>query len=145
MKVKLPGFGFIVPKIENRKINATSWSSIKWFGRAPEEYLLLRSFVGGGHHEELILEDDSTLVSIILDELRQIVGIDAKPIFSRVYRWLKGMPKYTVGHLDRIARIDDLTKRHSGLHLIGCSYRGIGIGDCVRSGFDAAAKIAATS
>jgi oxygen-dependent protoporphyrinogen oxidase len=145
LKVKLPGFGFIVPKIENRKINATSWSSIKWSGRAPEEYLLLRSFVGGGHHEELVLEDDSTLVSIILDELREIVGIDAKPTFSRVYRWLKGMPKYTVGHLDRMARIDGLTKRHPGLHLIGCSYRGIGIGDCVKSGFDAAAKIAATS
>ena len=145
LKVKLPGFGFIVPKVENRKINATSWSSIKWSGRAPQDYLLLRSFVGGGHHEELVLEDDSTLVSIILEELRQIVGIDAKPVFSRVYRWLKGMPKYTVGHLDRMTRINDLTKRHPGLHLIGCSYTGIGIGDCVKSGFDAAAKIAASS
>jgi hypothetical protein len=27
--------------------------------------------------------------------------------------------------------------------LIGSSYRGIGIGDCVKSGFDAAAAIAA--
>ena len=143
IKVKLPGFGFIVPKVENRRINATSWSSIKWSFRAPDDCLLLRSFVGGGHHEELLFEDDASLISIVLQELRQIAGIDAKPIFSKVYRWVKGMPKYTVGHLERLAKLDELKARHSGLHLIGCSYRGIGIGDCVKSGFDAAAQIAA--
>jgi oxygen-dependent protoporphyrinogen oxidase len=143
IKVKLPGFGFIVPKVEDRRINATSWSSVKWSFRAPDDYLLLRSFVGGGHHEELVFEDDAKLVSIVLQELRQIAGIDAKPIFSKVYRWVKGMPKYTVGHLERLAKLDELTARHRGLHLIGCSYRGIGIGDCVKSGFDAAAQITA--
>jgi oxygen-dependent protoporphyrinogen oxidase len=142
IKVKLPGFGFIVPKVENRRINATSWSSVKWSFRAPDDHLLLRSFVGGGHHEELVFEDETKLVSIVLDELRSIAGIDAKPVFSKVYRWVKGMPKYTVGHLERLARLDELKGRHPGLHLIGCSYRGIGIGDCVRSGFDAAAQIA---
>ena len=143
IKVKLPGFGFIVPKVEDRRINATSWSSIKWSFRAPDDHLLLRSFVGGGHHEELVLEDDAKLVSIVLDELRHIADIDAKPVFSKVYRWVKGMPKYTVGHLERLARIDELKARHAGIHLIGCSYRGIGIGDCVKSGFDAANEIAA--
>jgi oxygen-dependent protoporphyrinogen oxidase len=142
IRVKLPGFGFIVPKIENRRINATSWSSIKWSFRAPDGCLLLRSFVGGGHHEELLFEDDATLVGVVLQELRQIAGIDAKPIFSKVYRWVKGMPKYTVGHLERLAKLDELKGRHPGLHLIGCSYRGIGIGDCVKSGFDAASEIA---
>ncbi len=144
VKVKLPGFGFIVPKVENRRINATSWSSIKWSFRAPHDHLLLRSFVGGGHHEELVFVDDKTLVTTVLDELRDIVGIKAKPVFSKVYRWVKGMPKYTVGHLDRLARIEEIRKAYPGLHLIGCSYRGIGIGDCVRSGFDAALEIAKT-
>ncbi len=142
IRVKLPGFGFIVPKVEDRRINATTWSSIKWSFRGPDDFLLLRSFVGGGHHEELVLEDDANLVSIVLQELRRIAGIEAKPIFSKIYRWVKGMPKYTVGHLERLAKIDELKARHPGLHLIGCSYRGIGIGDCVKSGFDAAAKIA---
>ena len=140
--VKLPGFGFIVPKVEARRINATSWSSVKWSFRAPDDHLLLRSFVGGGHHEELVFEDDETLVGTVLDELRHIVGISAQPVLSKVYRWVKGMPKYTVGHLERVARINEIKARYPGLHLIGCSYSGIGIGDCVRSGFDAAAEIA---
>jgi oxygen-dependent protoporphyrinogen oxidase len=139
----LPGFGFIVPRIEKRRINAATWSSIKWSFRAPPRHLLVRSFVGGGHHEELVSYNDEDLVRVVREELREIAGIDGTPLFSKVYRWVKSMPRYTVGHLDRVAAIDDAMKAYQGLYLIGCSYRGIGIGDCVKSGFDAAEKIAA--
>ena len=137
----LPGFGFIVPRVEGRRINATTWSSVKWSYRAPPDTVLVRSFVGGGHHEELVDLPDEELTGIVCGELREIAGIAAKPRFRKIYRWKKSMPKYTVGHLDRLARIDHQLGRHPGLHLIGCSYRGIGIGDCVKSGFDAAARM----
>jgi len=141
LKTKLPGFGFIVPRIENKRINASTWSSIKWSYRAPDDYVLIRSFVGGGHHEELVELTDDEIFNVVIEELKDIVKIDAKPVFCKVYRWFKGMPKYTVGHLDRIANIFNAAKKHKGLYLIGCSYRGIGIGDCVKSGFDAAEEI----
>jgi oxygen-dependent protoporphyrinogen oxidase len=143
VKKSLPGFGFIVPRVENRRINACTWSSIKWSHRAPDDTQLIRSFVGGGHHEELVSLGDTELLNIVLEELREIIGLTAEPVFSKVYRWFKGMPKYTVGHLERIAAIDEKLKEHKGLFLIGCSYRGIGMGDCVKSGFDAAAAISA--
>ena len=111
----MPGFGFIVPRVENRRINACTWSSIKWAHRAPDDTLLIRSFVGGGHHEELVSLDDGELVTIVREELREIVGLTAEPVFSKVYRWFQGMPKYTVGHLERIAAIDELRKEHRGL------------------------------
>ncbi|MCX7770260.1 MAG: protoporphyrinogen oxidase [Proteobacteria bacterium] len=141
INVDLKGFGFIVPKIENRRINACTWSSIKWSYRSPDDHILIRSFVGGGHHEELVNEGDEKLVDIVREELRDIVGIKAQPVLSKVYRWYNGMPKYTVGHLERIQEIDNYLKKHPGLYLIGCSYKGIGIGDCVKSGFDVASKI----
>lgn len=144
IKTTLPGFGFIVPRVENRRINACTWSSIKWSYRASDNDILIRSFVGGGHHEELVNLEDNELVKIVLEELKDIVNIDAKPILTKVYRWFKGMPKYTVGHLDRIAKIDEEAKKNKGLHLIGCSFKGIGIGDCVKSGFDAASAIVKT-
>jgi protoporphyrinogen/coproporphyrinogen III oxidase len=137
----LPGFGFIVPRAEGRRINATTWSSIKWPHRAPADTILVRSFVGGGHHEELVDLPDEELAGIVCDELRQIAGIVAKPRFTKIYRWKRSMPKYTVGHLDRLEQIFHRLGNHPGLHLIGCSYRGIGIGDCVKSGFDAVARI----
>ena len=116
---------------------------VKWSFRAPPDRLLIRSFVGGSQHEELVSYEDEDLVAVVREELREIAGIAGEPLFSRVYRWAKSMPRYTVGHLDRVDAIDDARKTVCpGLWLIGCSFRGIGIGDCVRSGFEAAEEIA---
>ncbi len=142
IKVPLKGFGFIVPRIEGRRINAATYSSIKWSFRAPDDMIMIRVFVGGGHHEELVHElDDAGMVRMVLEELDTVLGLKANAYFSKVYRWNKGMPKYTVGHLDRIALIDRTLATHPGLHLIGCSYKGIGIGDCVHEAQIAAEKI----
>jgi protoporphyrinogen/coproporphyrinogen III oxidase len=142
VKVPLKGFGFIVPRFEGRRINAATYSSIKWSYRAPDDTIMVRAFVGGGHHEELVNElDDAGMVKMVLEEFDAILGLKANPRFARVYRWYKGMPKYTVGHLDRIALLDRMVSKHPGLHLIGCSYKGIGIGDCVHEAQIAAEKI----
>jgi oxygen-dependent protoporphyrinogen oxidase len=142
VKVPLKGFGFIVPRIEGRRVNAATYSSIKWSFRAPDDMVLIRGFVGGGHHEELVNDlDDAGMVNMMLEELDAIVGLKANAQLSKVYRWHKGMPKYTVGHLDRIALLDRMLSIHPGLHLIGCSYKGIGIGDCVHEAQIAAEKI----
>ena len=142
IKVPLKGFGFIVPRTEGRRVNAATYSSIKWSYRAPDDTVMIRVFVGGGHHEELVTElDDAGMVKMVLEELDNILGIKANAQFSKVYRWHKGMPKYTVGHLDRISMLDRTLTSHPGLHLIGCSYKGIGIGDCVHEAQIAAEKI----
>ena len=44
----LDGFGFVVPAVENRRILAGSFSSVKFSGRAPADRVLVRVFVGGG-------------------------------------------------------------------------------------------------
>ncbi len=140
--VPLKGFGFIVPKAGNRRVNAATFSSIKWAHRAPDDHVLIRVFVGGGHHEELVKElDDAGMAAMALEELDAILGLKASARFSRVYRWFKGMPKYTVGHLERISVLDRTLAAHPGLHLIGCSYKGIGIGDCVHEAQVASERI----
>jgi oxygen-dependent protoporphyrinogen oxidase len=142
VKVPLRGFGFIVPRVEGRRVNAATYSSIKWSFRAPDDMIMVRIFVGGGHHEELVHElDDTAMVRTVQEELDGILGLKADARFSKVYRWNKGMPKYTVGHLDRIAVLDRTVAAHPGLHLIGCSYKGIGIGDCVHEAQVAAENI----
>ena len=142
INIPLKGFGFIVPRVEGRRVNAATYSSIKWSYRAPDDMILIRIFVGGGHHEELVHElDDAGMVKMALEELDSIVGVKADAQFSKIYRWYKGMPKYTVGHLDRMALLDRILSTHPGLHLIGCSYKGIGIGDCIHEAQIAAEKI----
>ena len=77
------------------------------------------------------------------DELRQILGLTAEPLFTRIYRWKGAMAQYDVGHLERLQRIEDLLKQLPGLALAGNAYRGIGVPDCVRSGEAAAQQVLA--
>ena len=139
----LNGFGFIVPAGEGRKINACSWSSTKFSHRAPEEYVLMRVFIGGAFAENLAEQDEATLIDIARQELREIMGITATPILARAYRWTKSNPQYNVGHSALINEIDQQISARPGLYLAGAAYRGSGIPDCIQSGFDTAAKIVA--
>jgi oxygen-dependent protoporphyrinogen oxidase len=51
------------------------------------------------------------------------------------------MPQYEVGHLDRVATIENRLEALPGLALAGGAYRGVGIADCVRSGEVAAERL----
>jgi oxygen-dependent protoporphyrinogen oxidase len=129
----LNGFGFVVPHSERRSITACSWSSTKFTHRAPDDAVLIRAFVGGDRAQPTAEQDEATLIAMVREELRDIMGITADPICTRVYRWSKANPQYDVGHLDRVAEIERLTSLHPGLHLAGAAYRGAGIPACIES------------
>ena len=134
----LNGFGFVVPHIENRKLIACSFSSVKYAGRAPEGYALLRAFVGGSLQEELFNLDDAEMEQAVRLELATFLGIHTAPLFVHIARYPHSMPQYRVGHLRLVETIDKQVAQHPGLALAGNAYRGVGIADCVRSGETAA-------
>jgi len=132
------GFGFVIPRIENRKIMASTWTSIKFAQRAPKDKLLIRCFVGGIKNEHLTRLSETELIMIVREELRDIMGIHAEPLFTRVFRWEKSMPQYMVGHEAKMKRIEERLSLNPGLFLAGSAYYGIGISDCIKSGEKAA-------
>ncbi|HEX9787546.1 MAG TPA: protoporphyrinogen oxidase, partial [Candidatus Binatia bacterium] len=134
-------FGFVVPSVERRKIMACTFSSLKYPGRAPEDHILLRAFVGGALQPELFSAEDSALEITVRDELTELLGVRGRPLFSRVWRHPKSMPQYHVGHAARIQRIEDSLKRFPTITLAGSAYHGVGISDCVRTGEQAAEKV----
>ncbi len=136
----LDAYGFIVPKIANRRIMAVTWTSIKWNHRAPQDMVLLRAFVGGAQRQELAACGDQEMLNLVKEELSSIMGINTPPEKSWIYRWPQGMPQYVIGHLDRLEAIDAITKEQKGLYLAGAGYRGIGIPDCINQGRQAAVK-----
>ncbi|MBE7474026.1 MAG: protoporphyrinogen oxidase [Anaerolineae bacterium] len=130
----LNGFGFMVPKSENRQILACTWSSTKFDHRAPANGALLRLFVGGDTKEHLVETlADEELFALAQAELRAIMGITAPPVAQRVFRWPKGNAQYDVGHLDRVAEMEQLAAAIPGLYLAGSAFRGIGLPDCIKS------------
>jgi oxygen-dependent protoporphyrinogen oxidase len=139
----LNAFGVLCPLIEGRALMAATFSSTKWPGRAPKGRVLLRGFVGGPHNQEILKQSDEELMQTVLAEFCHILGLNpfAKPLFSRVFRWHLGMPQYTLGHLDRVALIENRSSQIPGLALAGGSYRGVGVPNCIESGERAVSKI----
>jgi len=133
-----PGFGFLVPRSEGKRMLACTFVHNKFPHRAPEDRALIRCFLGGARDEKMLDASDNEILETAIRELREILGIQAKPLFARVYRWGGAMAQYGVGHLERLDRIERLRKDAPGLFLAGNGYRGIGVPDCVRSGIEAA-------
>jgi oxygen-dependent protoporphyrinogen oxidase len=138
----LDGFGFVVPQTENRRIIAGSFASLKYPGRAPGDDVLIRVFIGGALQPELLELPDDELRRIALDELTELLQITGMPIVTDIARWPRSMPQYHVGHLSKIARIEQLIAASPTLALAGNAYRGVGIPQCIASGEAAAERIA---
>lgn len=136
-----PGFGFLVPRSEGKKLLAATFVHNKFPHRAPEDRALLRCFFAGANADDVWPLSDEQLIAIVRNELQQIIGLRAQPLFARVYKWKSAMAQYGVGHLERLERIEALRKQLPGLALAGNGYRGIGVPDCVRSGREAAKQL----
>jgi len=135
------GFGFVVPRTEGRELIAATWTSLKWAHRAPPRQALIRCYVGGVGREAILKADDETLVRRVRAELRSMAGIASEPTYVEVNRWERGMPQYTLGHLDRLEEIKVSLSNYKGLYLTGAAYRGVGIPDCIRDGSETAAEV----
>lgn len=137
----LDAYGFVVPRVERRRILASTWSSEKWAGRAPDGFVLVRVFASG---DDAVGErDDALLTWEALRELEDLMGITRAPLFARVVRYARAMPNYGVAHVERRAalapRIDALPR----VALAGNSLFGVGIPDAITSGEQAAERLLA--
>jgi oxygen-dependent protoporphyrinogen oxidase len=139
-----PGFGFLVPRSEGRRMLACTFVHNKFPHRAPPNKGILRCFLGGARDEAVLNLTDDEMVDTVRKELREIVKLEARPIFERVYRWRGAMAQYESGHIARIARIEKRLKNVSGLEVAGNAYHGIGVPDCIREGMNAANAVVQT-
>lgn len=130
----LTGSGFVVPRVEGTGILAASWLSSKWPNRAPEDRVLMRTFLGGARDPQALDRPDTELVRTSMAALRPLLGIDGEPLFTKIYRWDRGNAQHEVGHLERMAQIERALGRHPGLFVTGSGFRGVGIPDCVADG-----------
>ncbi len=134
----IKGHGFLVPKLERQYLMGCTWVGNKFDHRVPDDLVVLRCFIGGNG----LTLSDGALVEAARTELGSIMGLEAEPIFHSIARWPNAMAQYTVGHEKRVERIEAILKSTPGLHLAGNAYRGIGIPDCIKTGKEAAVRIA---
>jgi protoporphyrinogen/coproporphyrinogen III oxidase len=135
-----PGFGFLVPRKEQRRLLACTFVHAKFNHRAPPGGALLRCFLGGSRDPEALRLSDREAVELCRRELGSILSLEAEPSFYRIYRWPQSMPQYEVGHSERVHAIQGRLQNHPGLFVAGNAYSGIGISDCIRTAKTAAER-----
>ena len=136
------GTGFVIPRKEGLTITAGSWVSSKWPQRAPDGQVLLRAFLGGARDPAAIERSDADLTAAAERDLSAILGISGPPLFTRVYRWHRANPQQEVGHLTRMADIDERLTHRPRLAITGTGFRGVGIPDCIAHARATAAALA---
>jgi oxygen-dependent protoporphyrinogen oxidase len=142
IKFDLDGFGFLIPKLERRKILGSLWNSVIFENRAPENFHLLTTFIGGARNAGLVEtsgEDD--LIKIALDELNSILGLSGAPVFARVKKWEKAIPQYNIGYEKIVESIENFQRQSGGIFFCSNFYRGISVGDCIKNASQTAAEI----
>jgi len=137
------GTGFVVPRVERNPLLAGTWVTSKWPGRAPEGHVLLRGFLGGGRDPHRLDAADDALIATAREELTALLGITGEPLLTRLFRWTRQSPQYEVGHLQRVAAIDQRLASIPGMFVTGSGFRAIGIPDCIADGRETAARAAA--
>ena len=138
----LDGSGFLVPRAEGRLMTACSWGSSKWPHWAGPDRVVLRISAGRSDDERALDLDDDELGARLHDEVAKVLNITAEPDEVVVTRWPRSFPQYAVGHLDRVARIEDALPDR--VALAGAALRGVGIPACIASGRAAAERLAST-
>ncbi|HSJ85327.1 MAG TPA: protoporphyrinogen oxidase [Acidimicrobiia bacterium] len=141
----LSGTGFVVPAAARRRVIGVSYLSRKWGGRVPDpSFTLLRVFVGGPGGQVLARAAQDRVRAVAIEELETLVGIAARPVRSWAHVWEDGLHKYTVGHLDRVARVESMLAARPGLALAGAALYGVGLNECIASGRRAAESVSAS-
>ena len=138
--------GYLVPAVDGRAVKAVTFSTVKWPQLAvprAEPLEIVRCSVGRIGEEALLQRDDGELAALAAADLAEATGVRGTAVASRVTRWGGGLPQYTVGHLDRVARIRAAVAAQPGLAVCGAAYDGVGIPACVATARAAASQVLA--
>ncbi|HVZ79578.1 MAG TPA: protoporphyrinogen oxidase [bacterium] len=137
----LDGFGFVVPAREKKLIVGCTFASQKFEGRAPENYVLLRAFLGADAVGKAQAEGEAALVEKVLEELKPILQLRDRPIAHHLATYQASMSYFRPGHLSLAARLEQKAAETQGLYLAGNGLKGVGIPDAIAAGRSAAEKI----
>jgi oxygen-dependent protoporphyrinogen oxidase len=138
-----PGFGFLIPEVENRFTLGTLFSSNMFPNRAPEGHIVIETLVGGRRHPERLELDDEQLQQHALNDVRALLDLPEKPVYGRVLRPAGGIPQLGKGYIELLSWRNQLVQRYPGLYVCGFGWEGIGLNDMIKTARTVAEKVIA--
>ncbi len=138
---KLNGFGHLIPRRDGIRALGCLWTSSIFPNQAPEERVLLRTIFGGAHDPEILNLTDSDLIDLVVESTATTLGLRTKPQESWIFRHPHGIAQYTLGHRERVEKVEQFCEKLPGLVFVGASYRGVALNRCIRDAYTIAPRI----
>jgi len=132
----LDGFGFLVPEVEKRSVLGALFLSTLFEGRAPGDCHLLTVFVGGGRDPKMAELGTQELVSVVEEELKELIGLRGSYQFMDHVYWPKSIPAYHVGYDEILNSFSGFENQYQGVHIAGNFRNGISVPDCIKNGLN---------
>ncbi len=129
---RLEGSGFVRATGTDGAVRACTYAWLKYPGRAPSGFALLRAFL------EPADGDPATLAH---SELAPVLSLSGTPLWSRAFHWRRGLPRYKPAHAERVAHVRARLGRLAPLDIAGAGFDGAGVSACVKSGREAARRV----
>jgi len=124
---QMRGSGFLLGLGENSPIKGCTYASLKWSGRAPESFLVVRYFIDADFHAK----SEDRLFEAVLKENSRLFGIKEQPQIKVFSYWSEGYPLFDLQQIKRVKRLRTLEQQAGGISLAGCYLDGAGIPDCL--------------
>ncbi len=121
---------------------AFTFSSRKWPHIAGQGGAFVRASFGSYDHPWYVDMSDRALLTYAVDDLAAITGERKNPEEFFIQRWWGGLPRYSVGFLDRMKEAMSEIDTVRGLALAGSMINGVGVPATAASGLAAAEKLA---
>lgn len=132
----------LVPSVEHRSILSVVFPSSAFPGRAPQDYVLLTTFVGGARRPELLDQSEPELIALVQGELAELLGTVGAPVMSDVTIWRDALPQAVAGHGDRLAAADAVEAAGGRVAFTGAWRDGLSVGEVMLGGLRAAERLA---
>lgn len=113
-------------------VSGVTISSAKWEGRSPDDEVLIRAFVPE-RLGPLARAGDDEILATVRAHVESVLAATGEPTATWISRWRGVMPKYTVGHLDRVKRVEEALEA-TPWRVAGSALHGVGVPDCIADG-----------
>ena len=129
----LDGFGCLLPTKEKKQTLGVLFPSSIFSDRCPANQHLITVFIGGGRGQEAMNLTSQQRVDLVLKELSPYLGIKGQPLWHEESFWPNAIPQYHLGHLQKVALVDEALAQFPGLYMRSNWRDGVALGDCVEN------------
>nr|XP_006814335.1 PREDICTED: protoporphyrinogen oxidase-like [Saccoglossus kowalevskii] len=142
------GFGYLIPSWEKSKLLGVIYDSCTFpqHNRPGSPTTRLTCMMGGHWFEDNFgdpaIADPEHLLAVAMESLKEQINIEAKPTRSIVNIHKDAIPQYRVGHFKIVDKINKYLDHHNmPLDVIGSSFCGVSVNDCIYNGRRTAEKL----